>query len=264
MVDVRSQVAVVSGASAGIGRRLALDLARDGAVVVGVARRQELLAELAVEMQAFSPRSEVAVCDVSDVDAWCGVLSDVQERHGRVDILVNDAGINDPDHTSATEADAAFARPIFATNLFAVIAGTQAVLPGMVDRRSGIVVNVSSDSARAPEPGNAVYAASKAAVAAYTDSVAHEVAPFGVHVHVLFPAWVPTAMGMSGVAEHGLPPKAVRRTDAQVSAIVRERMGGPVTEISAASVAKLAVFGRTFFPRSYQRAIRRRAVQREG
>jgi short-subunit dehydrogenase len=131
----------------------------------------------------------------------------------------------------------------------------------MVARRSGIIVNVSSDSARAPEPGNAVYAASKAAVSAYTDSVAHEVAPFGVHVHVLFPGWVPTDMGMSGVEEHGLPPKSVRRTPEQVSTILRRRMGGPATEISATQVAKLAVFGRTFFPRAYQRAIRKRAEQ---
>lgn len=260
MAEVRSKVAVVTGASAGIGRRLAADLARDGAIVVAVARRGPLLEELATEMRSSSPRCEGVTCDVSDTDSFTRLLGDIEERHGRIDLLVNNAGINDLDHTSALEADAGLAQLIFATNFFAVIAGTRSVLPGMVARRSGIIINVSSDSGRAPEPGNAVYSASKAAVAAYTDSVAHEVALFGVHVHVLFPGWVPTAMGMSGVEEHGLPPKSVRRTEAQVSAIIRQRMGGPVTEISATQVAKLAVFGRTFFPRSYQRAIRKRAA----
>ena len=78
----------------------------------------------------------------------------------------------------------------------------------MIARRSGIVVNVSSDSARAPEPGHGAYAASKAAVAAFTEAVAHEVAGRGVHVHVLYPAWVPTAMGLSGIEDGGsLPPR---------------------------------------------------------
>lgn len=260
MIDVRSKVAVVTGASAGIGRRLAADLARDGAIVVAVARRQELLDELAAEMRTTSPDSEGRSCDVSDTEAFVGLLHDVEEAHGRVDILMNDAGINDPAHTSAVEAGVDLAERIFATNVFAVIAGTRAVLPGMVARGSGIVVNVSSDSARAPEPGNAVYAASKAAVSAYTDSVAHEMAPLGVHIHVLFPGWVPTAMGLSGVEEHGLPPKSVRRTEEQISTLVRRRMGGPRTEISAARVATLAVIGRTFFARPYQAAVRRRAA----
>jgi short-subunit dehydrogenase len=259
MIDVDGKVAVVTGASAGIGRRLAADLARDGAIVIGVARRQQLLDELATEMRAASPTSEGRACDVSDIDAYERLLQEVEDAHGRVDILVNNAGISDPEHTSAAEAGVELAQQLFATNVFAVIAGTKAVLPGMIARRFGVIVNVSSDSARAPEPGNAVYAASKAAVSAYTDSVAHEVAPLGVHVHVLFPGWVPTDVGLSGVAEHGLPPKSVRRTEEQVSLIVRRQMGGPVTEMSATRVAKLAVVGRTFFPRPYQAAIRRRS-----
>src|SRR5205085_2748844 len=83
----------------------------------------------------------------------------------------------------------------FDVNFFGLVAGTLAVLPGMLDRRSGVVVNVASDSARAPEPGQGAYAATKAAIAAFSESVAHEVADRGVHVHVLYPAWVPTAMG---------------------------------------------------------------------
>jgi short-subunit dehydrogenase len=149
---------------------------------------------------------------------------------------------------------------IFDVNFFGVVAGTLAVLPGMLARRSGIVVNVSSDSARAPEPRHGAYAASKAAVSAFTETVAHEVADRGVHVHVFYPAWVPTAMGMSGVDDGGaLPPKPVRRSEEQVSALMLERMGGRRMEINAAVLPLLAPIGRTIAPISYQKAIRHRA-----
>ena len=99
-------------------------------------------------------------------------------------------------------------RQIFDVNVFGVSCGYARGHTGDGCRRSGIVVNVSSDSARAPEPGHGAYAASKAAVAAFTEAVAYEVADRGVYVHVLYPAWVPTAMGMSGVDDGGsLPPK---------------------------------------------------------
>ena len=144
---------------------------------------------------------------------------------------------------------------IMATNYDAVVAGTLAVLPGMLQRRTGSIVNVSSDSARAPEPRDGGYAASKAAVSAFTESVAHEISGRGVHVHVLYPAWVPTAMGTAGGG--ALPPKPVRRTEAQVSHLLLEQIGGPRIDINAAWLPKLAVIGRTVLPRAYQWSMRR-------
>jgi short-subunit dehydrogenase len=131
----------------------------------------------------------------------------------------------------------------------------------MVDRGSGIVVNVSSDSARAPEPRQGAYAASKAAVSAFTESVAHEVAPRGVSVHVLYPGWVPTAMGLSGNEDGGsLPPRMVRRTADKVAALVADRMGGPRIDINAAWLPLLAPMARTLAPVAYQKAMRRLAT----
>ncbi len=251
-------IAVVTGASSGIGRRLALDLAGRGATVVGLARRAELLAEVEEQLRTVSPGSVTIVCDVGDTDAYRATLSGIEERHGRIDVLINNAGIEQltPVADGMTEAY----RRIFDVNVFGVMAGTLAVLPAMVSRGSGIVVNVSSDSARAPEPGHGAYSSSKAAVAAFTEAVAHEVAGKGVHVHVLYPAWVPTAMGLSGTEDGGsLPPKAVRRSESDVSDLVLERMGGPRMEINAAVLPLLAPIGRSLAPVSYQKAMRHRA-----
>jgi NAD(P)-dependent dehydrogenase (short-subunit alcohol dehydrogenase family) len=147
---------------------------------------------------------------------------------------------------------------VFDVNFFGTVAGTLAVLPRMVDRGSGIVVNVSSDSARAPEARQGAYAASKAAVSAFTESVAHEVAPRGVSVHVLYPGWVPTAMGLSGNEDGGsLPPRMVRRTADRVAALVADRMGGPRIDINAAWLPLLAPMARTLAPVAYQKAMRR-------
>ena len=158
----------MTGASSGIGRRLALDLADSGAVVVGVARREVLLAELEGELTSVTPRSSTRVCDVGDADAYVSLLADIEKQHGRIDILVNDAGTEQLTPVAQGMSDAY--RRLFDVNFFGLVAGTLAVLPGMQARRSGIIVNVSSDSARAPEPGHGAYAASKAAVSAFTEA----------------------------------------------------------------------------------------------
>ena len=250
-------VAVVTGASSGIGRRLALDLAARRATVIGLARREALLDEVARLMQQTSPASEAQVCDVADADGFTARLADVEARHGAIDVLVNDAGIEEATPAIPPGAGLEPYRRIFATNFFGLVAGTLAVLPGMLARGSGTIVNVSSDAARAPQAGGAAYSASKAAVSAFSESIAHEVAGRGVHVHVLYPAWVPTAMGRSAVdsgAER--PPKAVRRTEEQISALVLDRMGGPRLEINAAWLPLLAPMARTVVPRLYQRGMR--------
>lgn len=251
-------VAVVTGASSGLGRRFALDLAERGAVVVGLARRHALLAQLEGELRRHSPESGAAVCDVSDTDAYTRELASIEREHGRIDVLINNAGIEQRTPVDSADGLEPYRR-ILDTNYFGTVAGTLTVLPGMRRRHAGIVVNVSSDSARAPEPLAGAYSASKAAVSAFTEAVAHEVAVDGVHVHVLYPAWVPTAMGMSGVDETGgaLPPKPVRRTEEEVSRALLDRMGGPKMEINAAWLPLLAPIGRTLAPRAYQRGMRK-------
>jgi short-subunit dehydrogenase len=249
------RIAVVTGASSGIGHQVALDLAARGATVVGLARREALLADLLPRLKRTSPQSEVFLCDVADVAAFDARLADIETTHGRIDVLVNNAGIDMPTPVGDAPARLAVFADLMATNYLAVVAGTLAVLPGMLHRGAGIVVNVSSDAARAPEPRAGGYAASKAAVSAFTESVAHEIAGRGVHVHVLYPAWVPTAMGTAG--DGALPPKLVRKTEAQVSHLLLQQIGGQGIDINAAWLPKLAVIARAVLPRAYQRSMKR-------
>ncbi len=250
---------MVTGASSGIGRAIALTLAERGARVVGLARRAELLADLEPDLSRRTARSGTAVCDVADAEAFRRALEDVEAEHGLVDILVNNAGIDLM--LPMPGGDATTVRRVFEVNFFATVTGTLAVLPAMVERGRGIVVNVSSDTVRAPEPRQGAYAASKAAISAFSESVAHEVAPHGVHVHLLYPGWVPTAMGLSGNEDGGsLPPRAVRRTAEQVATLTANRMGGPRLDINAARLPLAAVFARALAPVLYARAMRRMAT----
>src|SRR5207245_10185695 len=127
---------------------------------------------LASAIQDRSPKSETHVCDVSDTGGYRARLAAVETDHGRVDVLINNAAVEQRTAVDGPDGQLDAYQRLFATNVFGVVAGTLAVLPGMLARRGGIVVNVSSDSARAPEPREGAYAASEAAVAAFTVSVA--------------------------------------------------------------------------------------------
>ena len=250
-------VAVVSGASSGLGRRLALDLASRGAVVTGVARRADRLEQVAGELRASSPASGWEACDVADLDAWAAVLAGVQARHGRVDLLVNAAGIER--RRGASEVTWDDVRETFAVNFDATARATLAVLPGMLERGHGAIVNVSSDHGRAPGPGTPAYCASKAAVSAWTESLAHEVRAAGVHLHVLYPGWVPTPLGQGAVdSGMAMPPRAVRRTEDEVARLTLDNIGKPGFEINAAKVATLAPVVRALAPPLYRRSMRGR------
>ncbi len=251
--EYRGKVAVVTGASAGLGRRLALDLASVGAVVVGVARREERLRVLVDEMRRHSPGSSYRVCDLSDAASFVGLLEQVEEEHSRIDILANIAGVGGIMRTEPTTA--ASLRSIMEVNFIAPVVGMVTVVPGMRKRGFGAIANMSSDDGRAPGPGAADYSASKAALSAATESLSYDARQDGVFLHTVYPGWVPTEMGLMAVHDGGLsmPPRAVRRTEEQVSSLVLRRMFDPRLEINVASLPLVAPILRTVAPRTYQR-----------
>jgi NAD(P)-dependent dehydrogenase (short-subunit alcohol dehydrogenase family) len=258
LFDLTGRLVVVTGGTRGLGLAMVRAFASAGAEVVVVSRKAEACDEVVAALRSEGLKAAGCACHVGHWDELEPLVDRVYGDFGRIDVLVNNAGIEEVSRAEEGRYD--LYRHIFDVNFFGVVDGTLAVLTGMLARKSGIIVNVSSDSARAPEPGHGAYAASKAAVSAFTESVAHEVADRGVHVHVFYPAWVPTAMSLSDVdAGEALPPKAVRRSDEQVSALLLQRMGGRRVEINAAALPLLAPIARTVAPISYQNAIRHRS-----
>jgi short-subunit dehydrogenase len=252
MLTIPGSVAVVTGASSGIGREVAQELAASGATVVALARREDRLASLAEQLRRSTPESAYVVCDVSDTGRFVEILGELEADRGRIDILVNNAAISEPGGPGVEPY-----RQLMETNYFSVVAGTLAVLPGMRARGRGAVVNVSSDTARAPTPGEAGYSASKAAVSAFTEALSFETEGEGVYLHVLYPGWVPTEMTQpEGRADPHLPPRFVRRTPQQVAQLVVRRLGQRRLELDATKVARVAPVARALFPSAYRRGIR--------
>ena len=186
------KIAVVTGASFGIGRRTARMLAERGALVAVVARSTEPLQTLADE---FHDRMLAIPGDVADPAIVETLFSRVEERFGDCDLLVNAAGMIDPGPMIDVTPES-WDR-MFAVNVRGCFLTARRALPAMIARRAGVVVNVASISGVAgPEkfPGFVSYCASKAAVIAMTEALAVEVKPFGVRVNCVSPGSVDTRM----------------------------------------------------------------------
>ena len=181
-----SRVVLLTGASSGIGRASAVRFARLGDTVVGVASHEAALRELADEQ----PGIEVEVADLVDAQARADLVERVLARHGRVDVLVNDAGVGAVGLLH--ELSARDIERVYTTNVIAYADLTRLVLPSMLARGSGAVVMLSSAAAWVSGPPSTVYASSKSAVDGLVEGLRRETAGTGVLVHSINPGPVAT------------------------------------------------------------------------
>lgn len=187
----------MTGASAGIGSDLARELSKRGYGVTLVARRVNELNALAQELNT---RVEVISCDLGVADQRIELLREVERRGLHVDILVNNAGLGTMGPIATTDVDREL--QMVRVNVEAVIDLCTRVVPAMVSRRTGAILNVSSTAAFTPMPGQAGYAATKAFVQSYTDALRAEVARYGISVTALCPGPVRTEfVGAAGASE---------------------------------------------------------------
>lgn len=185
------EVALVTGASRGIGRAIATMLARQGAVVIAAARGENAK-PVADAIVAAGGKAESLALDVTEPGASEAAVAGILERHGRIDILVNNAGITRDQlmlRMKREDWDA-----VLGTNLTAVFVLTQAVLKPMLKQRSGRIVNISSVVGQGGNAGQANYAASKAGIIGFSKAVALEVASRGITVNVVAPGLIDTDM----------------------------------------------------------------------
>jgi 3-oxoacyl-[acyl-carrier protein] reductase len=191
------QVALVTGASRGIGRAIAATLAARGALVVAAARGANAQ-PTADEIAAGGGRAEAVALDVTDGDACAAVVADVVARHGRLDILVNNAGI------TRDQLMLRMKRPdwdeVLATNLTSAFSLCQAALRPMLKQKRGRIVAISSVVGQMGNAGQANYAASKAGLIGFCKSLAREVGSRNVTVNVVAPGFIETDM-TRGLAE---------------------------------------------------------------
>lgn len=191
MGTLSGRVALITGGSRGIGRATALRLAADGAVVIVAARGQNA-ASVAEEIRAAGGASEAVALDVTDPAAPAAVTAAVLDRHGRLDMLVNNAGITrDQLMLRMKREDWEL---VLATNLTAAFACAQAALKPMLKARAGRIVNITSVVGQAGNAGQANYAASKAGLIGFTKALALEVASRGITVNAVAPGLIDTDM----------------------------------------------------------------------
>jgi short-subunit dehydrogenase len=188
---------VVTGASSGIGEAVAREYLRRGASLTLVARRTEKLAELA---RGEERRCHVVGADLSDPEKACGWVDAAESALGPIDILVNNAGVQIVARALDTAVDDG--ERMLRLNVMSPLRLTKRVLPGMIARGRGAIVDIASMAAIAPTPGMFYYNASKAALAAASESLRGELRGTGVHILTVYPGPVRTAMEAAGRAAY--------------------------------------------------------------
>ncbi len=223
-VDLSGQTAIVTGASRGIGRAIALALGKSGAQVACIARGLDKLAETADAIRAAGCVADIYACDVADAASVQKVVDAVVEKWGKLSILVNNAGITRDTlipRMSDEDWDA-----VINTNLRGTFLFTRAATRPMMQARYGRIINISSVSGLTGNPGQSNYGASKAGVIALTKAVARELASRKITVNAIAPGFIETemteAMGPAILDEvkKRIPARRLGQTDEIASAVL--------------------------------------------
>lgn len=233
MTDLSNEIALVTGASRGIGRAIADALGKAGATVIGTATTDEGAGKISERFKEGGIRGEGRALDVNDAKRSESLVKDVQGNFGAVTILVNNAGITRDNllmRMKEEEWDA-----IMSTNLKSVFRLSKAVLRGMMKARHGRIVNIASVVGLTGNPGQSNYAAAKAGIIGFTKSMAREVGSRNITVNVIAPGFIDTDMTRE-------------LTESQRESLVRqvplERLGTP--EDVASAVVFLASSGAAY------------------
>lgn len=195
MESLKGKIALVTGAGKGIGRAVAIALANEGVAVGLMARTEKDLQSVAAELKALGVKAAIAVADVSAIESVNAAVEKIQNELGNIDILINNAGIGT--FGKFLELEPALWEQQIKVNLFGVYYVTRAVLPQMIERKTGDIINVSSTAGLKGSALTSAYSASKFGVMGLTESLMQEVRKHNIRVTALAPSTVVTELAKS-------------------------------------------------------------------
>ncbi len=252
MKKIAKLVVVVTGASAGIGRSIALDLAKYGANVLATARRAERLDELVQDASGLKGQIAYLAGNIQDESFCHALIAEAIERFGRIDVLINNAGLG---HSSKlSEISAEHLQTIFDTNIRGLLYTCQAAIPQMKAQGDGQIINVSSIVGQRPLINSGMYTASKAAVNFLSRSLRMELRPHNIIVSLLYPGLTATEFHTSTLG--GRPPRRIAGVSPQrVAKVTRKAIMRRRQEIYVTWVDWLFTHINRAFPRTIDRFV---------
>lgn len=192
---IKGKVAFVTGAGRGIGKAVAMELAKEGVNVGLLARTEDVLKEVAKEIEALGVKVSYAAVDVSSLEQVEEAIDKITKEIGKADILINNAGIGT--FSKLADMDPALWKQIVDVNLMGTYYVTRTVLPQLIEKNSGDIINISSTNGLNGAAGSSAYSASKFGVIGLTESLAQEVRRNNIRVTALAPSTIATDLAMS-------------------------------------------------------------------
>lgn len=211
MESLKGKTALITGAGKGIGRAMAIALANEGVSLGLVARTASDLERLAEELKSLNIKISIATADVSSIDAVNTAVEKIKSELGVIDILINNAGVGA--FAPFMELEPAQWEEIVKINLFGTYYVTRAVLPEMIERKTGDIVNISSTAGQRGAAVTSAYSASKFAVIGLSESLMQEVRKYNIRVSTLTPSTIATDMAKELKLTDGNPERVMQPED---------------------------------------------------
>ncbi|WP_026462524.1 3-ketoacyl-ACP reductase [Adhaeribacter aquaticus] len=211
MESIKGKIALVTGAGKGIGKAVAIALAKEGVQVALLARTESQLQEVATQVEALGVKALVITADITDINSVNAAVEKATQELGAIDILINNAG------TAAfgkfLDLEPSAWENIIKVNLLGVYYTTRAVLPAMIERKTGDIINISSTAGQRGAAATSAYSASKFAVLGLTESLMQEVRKHNIRVSALTPSTIATELAVDLKLTDGNPDKVAQPED---------------------------------------------------
>ncbi|WP_186578744.1 3-ketoacyl-ACP reductase [Aquibacillus kalidii] len=208
---IKGKTALITGAGKGIGRAIAIELAKEGVNLALLARSEDTLRAVEKEVQAYGVKTAIATADVASNNAVVEAVDSLSKALGSIDILINNAGI--AKFGGFLDLDIEEWEKIIQVNLLGSYYVTRAVLPGMIEHQSGDIINISSTAGQKGAPVTSAYSASKFGLLGLTESLAMEVRKHNIRVTALTPSTVATDLAVENKLTDGNPEKVMQPED---------------------------------------------------